>query len=281
MIFLSPTFAGSFGPAMKRCGSRLTVLLAAFFVIFAAHAFAQEATIVGTVTDPSGAAVPNATITVTNVETGQVRNLTSSSDGQYVAPDLHIGRYTVRAQGAGFKVGRAERISCSTSMTEHVPTSNCKSAAPPSRSPWKRRPSLYRRTMAKSATSSLASSLAQLATNGRSMYSLISLTPGASSGQGDFQIPTPVGGDANVSFNGMRESHNLYLLDGGESDDRGGAGGSDVMPSMDAIAEFREMTSNYSAEFGLSSSATMTAVIKSGTKRYPCFGMGVPAQRCP
>src|SRR6202035_1291518 len=47
----------------------------------------------------------------------------------------------------------------------------------------------------------------------------------------------------------------------------GGAGGSDVMPSLDAIAEFREMTSNYSAEYGLSSSATMTAVIKSGTKQ--------------
>ena len=110
--------------------------------------------------------------------------------------------------------------------------------------------------------------LSQLATNGRSMYSLISLTPGASSGQGDFQIPTPVGGDANVSFNGMRMSHNLYLLDGSESSDRGGAGGSDVMPSLDAIAEFRQMTSNYSAEYGLSSSATMTAVIKSGTKQY-------------
>ena len=66
----------------------------------------------------------------------------------------------------------------------------------------------------------------------------------------------------------MRESHNLYLLDGSESSDRGGAGGSDVMPSMDAIAEFREMTSNYSAEYGLSSAATMTAVIKSGTKQY-------------
>ena len=108
----------------------------------------------------------------------------------------------------------------------------------------------------------------QLATNGRSMYSLISLTPGASSGQSDFQIPTPVGGDANVSFNGMRMSHNLYVLDGSESSDRGGAGGSDVMPSLDSIAEFREMTSNYSAEYGLSSSATMTAVIKSGTKQY-------------
>ena len=110
--------------------------------------------------------------------------------------------------------------------------------------------------------------ITQLATNGRSMYSLANLTPGASSGQADFQIPTPVGGDANVSFNGQRMSHNLYMLDGGESSDRGGGGGSDVMPSLDAIAEFRTLTSNYSAEYGLSSAATMTAVIRSGSKQF-------------
>src|SRR5258708_38506307 len=104
------------------------------------------------------------------------------------------------------------------------------------------------------------------------MYSLISLTPGASSGQGDFQIPTPVGGDANVSFNGMRESHNLYLLDGSESSDRGGAGGSDVIPSIGPHPAFPTMTSNYSAEFGLSSAAKMTAVIKSGSKQFYASG---------
>ena len=110
--------------------------------------------------------------------------------------------------------------------------------------------------------------ITQLATNGRSMYSLANLTPGASSGQADFQTPTPVGGDADMSFNGQRMSHNLYMLDGGESSDRGGGGGSDVMPSLDAIGEFRMLTSNYSAEYGLSSAATMTAVIRSGTKQF-------------
>ncbi len=266
MKSLSPTFAGSFGLAVRRYGAHLAILFAAFFVIFAAQALAQEATIVGTVTDPSGAAVPNASITVTNVETGQVRNLTSSSDGQFVVPDLHIGRYTVRAQGAGFKVVEQKDIVLSVndraridfklqvgSISEQVTVEAAAIAV--------------QADTGEVSDVITGQQLSQLSTNGRSMYSLISLTPGASSGQSDFQIPTPVGGDANVSFNGMRESHNLYLLDGSESSDRGGAGGSDVMPSMDAIAEFREMTSNYSAEFGLSSAATMTAVIKGGTKR--------------
>jgi hypothetical protein len=78
-------------------------------------------------------------------------------------------------------------------------------------------------------------------------------------------VNTPVGGDANVEFNGMRQNHNIYLLDGGEDDDRGGAGGMSIAPSSDAIAEFRALTSNYSADYGLSSGGTMTMVLKSGS----------------
>ena len=73
MKSLSSTFAGSIGRAVRRNGARLAVLLAAFFVMFAAQALAQEATIVGTVTDPSGAAVANVSITVTNTDTGLER----------------------------------------------------------------------------------------------------------------------------------------------------------------------------------------------------------------
>jgi len=271
MKSLSPTLVGSCG--LSRNLSRLAVLslFFVFLAVFATSAFAQEATIVGTVTDPSGAAVPNVSITVTNVDTGIERTLTTSNQGEFVVPDLHIGHYTVRAQAAGFKpveqkglvlaVGDRTRVDFKLQLGTAQEQVTVEAAA----------------IAVQADTGELSDvitgqQVSQLATNGRSMYSLISLTPGASSGQGDFQTPTPVGGDANVSFNGMRESHNLYLLDGSESSDRGGAGGSDVMPSMDAIAEFRTMTSNYSAEFGLSSAATMTAVIKGGTKRFHASG---------
>jgi len=267
MKSLSPTNAGSFGLSLKRCDLRLVLLFAAVVLLFAAQGLAQEATIVGTVTDPTGAAVPNVSITVTSTDTGLARNLATSSDGQYVAPDLHIGRYTVRAAASGFKVAEQKDIVLAVNDRTRVDFKLTVGSA-------QEQVTVEAAAIAVQADTGEVSDvitgqqLTQLSTNGRSMYSLISLTPGASSGQADFQIPTPVGGDANVSFNGMRESHNLYLLDGSESADRGGAGGSDVMPSMDAIAEFREMTSNYSAEFGLSSSATMTAVIKSGTKQF-------------
>ena len=268
MKLLSPTHAGSIGKFLRRCDLRLTVLLAALILLFAAQAVAQsEATIVGTVTDPSGAAVANANITITNLDTGLSRTINTSGDGQFVVPDLRIGRYTVRAAAAGFKTTEQQNITLQVGDRARVDLKLAVGSA-------QEQVTVEAAAIAvQSDTGEISSvitgqQLSQLATNGRSMYSLISLTPGASSGQGDFQIPTPVGGDANVSFNGMRESHNLYLLDGSESSDRGGAGGSDVMPSMDAIAEFRQMTSNYSAEYGLSSAATMTAVIKGGTKQF-------------
>ena len=116
------------------------------------------------------------------------------------------------------------------------------------------------------------SQISQLATNGRSLYSLAIMTAGASSNMADYQSATPVGGDGNVSFNGLRMSHNIYLIDGGEDLDRGGAGTISVMPSVDAIQEFRQLTSNYSAEFGLSSGGTMTMAFKSGSKDFHASG---------
>ncbi len=109
--------------------------------------------------------------------------------------------------------------------------------------------------------------VAELGTNGRSVYSLYAMVPGASSIQADLVIPTPVSGDNNVSVDGQRAGHNLQLLDGTENLDRGGSQAS-VMPSIDAIAEFRSMDSNYSAEYGLAGAATITQVIKSGGKRF-------------
>src|SRR5690349_5512252 len=66
--------------------------------------FAQEATILGTVTDPTGAAVPSVEVVLTNTDTGIATAVNTSSDGQYVAPAIHIGHYTVRATASGFKV---------------------------------------------------------------------------------------------------------------------------------------------------------------------------------
>ncbi len=241
--------------------------LLCFLLLLALPALAQEATVVGTVTDSTGAAVPNVKITLTNIETGQVRTLTTNEVGQYIAPGLHIGHYTVRAEGAGFKVaerkdlvlnvGDRDRVDIQLQIGQTQETVTVEATG-----------ITVQADTGEVSQVITGQQVSQLATNGRSIYTLVNLTPGASSLQGDFQVPTPVGGDANVSFNGQRMSHNIYLLDGGEDLDRGGAGTFSVQPSMDSIAEFRALTSNYSAEYGLSSAATFTTVLKSGTKQF-------------
>src|SRR5262249_25016761 len=94
--------------------------------------------------------------------------------------------------------------------------------------------------------------MSPISPNGRSIYALAAPAAGSSSNSTGV-LNVPVGGDSNVSFNGLRNGLNIYLLDGGENDDRGGAGSMSIAPSSDAIAEFRALTSNYSADYGLSS----------------------------
>src|SRR5262249_4598525 len=162
------------------------------------------ATIVGTVTDPSGAAVPNVAITVTNTETGQTSHFTTNESGQFVVPDLRIGRYSVKAEAGNFKVAEQKDIALGVGDRRRVGFQLQVGSAQES-------VTVEANAVQVQSDSGEVSDLitgqqiAQLATNGRSMYQLINLTPGASSGQSDFSAPTPVGGDANVSFNGLRQ----------------------------------------------------------------------------
>jgi Carboxypeptidase regulatory-like domain len=251
---------------VKTRSARHLVLFTLVLLGLASFAFGQEATVVGTVTDPSGSVIPNVTITLTQSSTGQTRSLKTNDAGQYVAPDLNIGSYTIRAEVSGFKaverkdvvlnVGDRSRIDFAMEVGSAQENVTVEAEAVK-----------VQADSGEVSTVITGEQVSQLSTNGRSVYALFALTPGASSIQGDFVVPTAVSGDSNVSINGQRAGHNLQLLDGGENLDRGGSSGS-VMPSMDAIAEFRNLTSNYSAEYGLSSAATITQVIKSGTKQF-------------
>ncbi|HEY2545291.1 MAG TPA: carboxypeptidase-like regulatory domain-containing protein, partial [Candidatus Acidoferrum sp.] len=243
----------------------LFVLLVAL-IGFSAATFAQQATIVGTVTDPSGAVVPNVAVTITNTDTRQSRTIPTNDAGQYVAPDLQVGHYVVKAEAKGFKVSEQKdiavtigdriRVDFQMQMGAAQETVTVEAAA------------VHVQTDSGEVSNLISGEdIAQLSTNGRTIYSLTLLTPGASSNMPDFQVATPVGGSGAVSFNGMRYAHNIYLLDGGEDDDRGGSGGFSVMPSIDSIGEFRALTSNYSADYGLSSAGTLTMVLKSGSSQ--------------
>ncbi|MDQ2773815.1 MAG: carboxypeptidase-like regulatory domain-containing protein, partial [Acidobacteriota bacterium] len=252
---------------MKQTRRSYRLLFLALLLGFAFHAFGQEATILGTVTDPSGSVIPNATVTITSIDTGQVYPGKTNDSGQYLMPALINGKYKIKVEASGFKaserndivlnVGDRARADFQMQVGDTSVTLNVEADA----------------VKVQSDSSEVSDvitgqQVTQLATNGRSIYSLTTLLPGASGNQGDFQAPTAVSGDNNVSFNGMRKSSTLYLVDGGEDLDRGGSGNISILPSIDAVGEFRALTSNYSSEFGLASGATFTLVFKSGTKDF-------------
>ena len=248
----------------KKFSLRHAVALLVMVLGISFQASAQEATMVGTVTDPSGSVIANTKITAKNVETGLVHTITTNEAGQYVLPDLHIGHYDVKVEATGFKaaeqkgivlqVGDRARVDFQMQVGGATETVTVEAA-----------PIRVQTDTGEVSNVITDLQVSQIAVNGRSIYQLAALAPGASSQINNY-VNTPVGGDANVEFNGIRQNHNIYLLDGGEDDDRGGAGGMSIAPSSDAIAEFRALTSNYSADFGLSSAATMTMVLKSGTQ---------------
>ncbi len=252
-------------PRVQRNGRYLAILFA-FLMAAALYSFAQEATIVGTVTDSSGAAVPNVAITATRVETGEVRNTATNDTGQYVLPGLPIGHYTVKVQATGFGPSEKSGIVLNVDDRSRVDFA-LRVGTKQEEITVEANAVAVQTDTGEVSTVINGKQVAELGVNGRSVYSLYALTPGASSIQGDLIIPTPVSGDSNVSINGQRPGHNLQLLDGGENLDRGGSSAS-VMPSIDAIAEFRSLTSNYSAEYGLAGAATITTAVKSGGKQF-------------
>src|SRR6184192_3656306 len=249
--------------ASKLGNFKYLLLLVVALVALPSCTFGQNATVVGTVTDPSGGVVAGVTITITSASTGAVKTFTTNESGQYVAPDLAIGHYNIKANAAGFKVVEQKDVTLTVGDRLRIDFQMAVGAASET-------VTVEANAIAVQSDSGEVSNLitgeqmSQISTNGRSIYALAALTPGAS-GNVTGLLNVPVGGDSNVTFNGLRQGHNIYLLDGGEDDDRGGAGAMSIAPSSDAIAEFRALTSNYSADYGLSSAATMTMVLKSGS----------------
>ncbi len=110
MTFLISQFSRLSSFAVKQFRLSHALLLCVLVFGTAAQAFGQEATIVGTVTDPSGSVIANVKITITNVETGLAHVTTTNDAGQYVAVDVHIGHYNVKAEASGFKVAEQKGL---------------------------------------------------------------------------------------------------------------------------------------------------------------------------
>ncbi len=181
--------------------------------------------------------------------------------------DLVIGKYSVKAEASGFKVAQQNDIVLNVGAVARVDIQLQVGESKESVTV----EAVGTRVQADSGEVSevvTGQQVTQLAMNGRNLVGLAELVPGVSSTVPDFNGPSAQGSGFTISFNGQRADHNVWMVDGGEDYDRGSGGKFNIMPSVDSVAEFRVLTSNYSADYGLNSGATLSLVFKSGTKDF-------------
>ncbi|HEU4981562.1 MAG TPA: carboxypeptidase-like regulatory domain-containing protein, partial [Acidobacteriaceae bacterium] len=228
---------------------------------------AQEATITGTVTDPSGAVIPNVQLTLTNNATQREQTTVSNSDGAYRFPSVGIGSYTLAASAQGFQkfVKTDITVTVAQTLAENISLQVGTQSQTVSVQ--------ANALQVQSETSEVSTLISgqqvtKLATNGRNIVQLAALGLGVSNNLPSFGGIDALTSANGISFNGTRTTHNVYLLDGAEQNDRGCGGCFMSLPSQDAIAEFRTLDSNYSPDFGIGSGGTIIMVLKSGTSKY-------------
>jgi hypothetical protein len=244
------------------------VALVTVLVFLAPMAWGQDnATITGFVTDTSGALVPNANITLTNNATNQARETVSNSAGNYRFANVGIGTYsmTILAQGfqkynkTGMVVNVAATLEADAVLTVGAQTQTVTVSAD----------ALQVQTETSEVSTLISGEqVSQLATNGRNITSLAALGLGVSNNLPPFGGVNALTSANGISFNGTRTTHNIYMIDGGEQNDRGCGGCFMNLPSQDAIAQFQTLDSNYKPDYGIGSGGTILMVLKSGTTKY-------------
>lgn len=221
----------------------------------------------GVVTDPSGAAIANATVTLLSEDQGYSRKAVTNSAGAYEFPDLHPGPYKITADAAGFKtqvvnglvlyVGLpiVQNFTFQVGATSEEVTVTA--TAP-----------LLRQDSGEVGTVIEGKALTDIPLNGRNFMQLNLLTPGAitSKNGNTFAAVSIDPTTESFSVNGQHADYNVYLLDGATIKDYQ-HGTNTISPSVEAIQEFNVATSNYSAVFGSEAGAQVNLVTKAGTNQ--------------
>src|SRR6266851_2493089 len=234
--------------------------------------WAQEVTgsIVGTVTDSKGGVVPNAKVTITNTDRQiVVRTLTTDDHGQYAAPLLPVGHYSVTVEIAGFK--KVTQSGFVLNVSDKLAVNFTLEVGSVSESVNVEANALQVDTQSATATGVISGlQLRELSLNSRNYAQLVLLVPGTSdSGNADQIFPgatAPIGTNLmSFQINGNRREENNWQVDGADNVDRGSNLTLLSFPSIDAISEFRVVRGVYDAESGRSAGAQVNVITRSGT----------------
>jgi hypothetical protein len=252
---------------MSQVRSRAVVLLIAALFSLLPGAFAQSdtAAISGFVRDPSGAVVPNATVTIRNEATSVERRLTTNESGYYVAASLPPAFYTVTVEAPGFKrfektnnkldpnISTTVDVAMQVGQASEVVNVVAEAQALQSETA----------TVGKLITTS---EIRNIPLNGRNPLLLALLKPGVNGGAlAGFSFGLTTGG---LNINGSRTQDNLITFDGAVAVRTRSNGTSIGVADVDAVQEIQVLTANYNAEYGRSAGGQVRIVTKSGSRDF-------------
>ena len=243
----------------------LLVLLTAIPV--AMHAQQYSGTITGTVTDASGAAVADATVTVVNNATNATSKATTSNSGVYTVPQLPVGTYTVNVQKQGFKEFVATIAEVHVSSVTTVDAKLQIGAVTEKVTVQADAVEVQTSTAAVGEIVS-GTQVRELPLNGENFVQLTQLSPGVSAANTFDGVDKGLAGGVDFSVNGNPYTNNLFLVDGVNNNDVGSNRTILVYPSIDTISEFKMIRNSYGPEYGQASGAIISITTKSGTNQW-------------
>ena len=253
---------------MKRVA--LGFLIGASFFPRLLAAQAVTGTILGTITDSSGAVMPGTTVTLRNTGTGLTRTVTTDAAGEYTVPSLPTGKYTVTAELSGFKTVSVPNVDLGVDQHVRINVRLEVGAVEESVTVTGVSP-LVQTSTSELGTTVGGEQIQTLPLNGRNFVNLTRTVPGVARGIPGANIDGAGSlawrASASFSANGQRPRDNNYMLDGVDNNETW-LQTVVLFPSVDALDEFKLQTSTYSAEFGHSLGGVVNLQIKSGGNQF-------------
>ena len=255
--------------------SKQFLLAAFFFAGSAALLGAVNGRVSGTLTDPTGAILPAAKLTITNIAQGIQSKTTSDAHGAYTFPSLLVGQYNLQVEAQGFKlqnrtglvidIDSVLQVDMTLELAERTEEVTV----------------LESTVQVETASTQMGQvvsgkAMTAVALNGRSFTDLLALQPGivpmttqqpdsiVMAGASVAIAPSGTLNPGNQSISGQREDANGFMVNGGDVKELMN-GGTSIVPNLDSIAEFRILTNNFDAQYGNYSGGVVNVVTKSGT----------------
>lgn len=231
--------------------------------------FAQKTSgiVTGQVTDPSGAAIPQATVTLKSTTTDASRTTKTNGSGEYRFEDVVNGMYRVEVTGSNFRRFVADNVNVDVSSTTRVDArlslGNVSETVEVSAE------AIQVQTDSGSLGTVVdGTQVKELPLNGRSFVELTQLGPGVSGANNFDSKNKGLQGGVDFSVNGNPTTNNLFLVDGASDNDAGSQRTILTYPSIDSIAEFKMLTNSYGPEYGQASGAVISIVTRSGANAF-------------